>query len=362
MATDLTTNKQRNQISGDGWSVEQIGNVGVFFWKADEGLGRRIVNVLQEIGCRTTILYNEDLKSLSETDNLLVYGPWGSLEPIAHHLKNLDPEIRPRFILWQSEQFPNPALPPWLWRSAGLTRSYLESIMFTEDHSGNWSPRPRWLWLISKLHRYRYYGDIYRYCNAGLLDVVAVWSHWTAALLRERGIPAIKAYMGHSSANGRDLRLKRDIPVLWLGKRGSSRRSRLLNQIRTRLAARDIDMMVVDGVEHSYVFGEERTRLLNRSKIVLNLLRKPWDNNSMRFFLASANKTLVVSEPVLPHIPFKRDFHYIERPIQDIPRAIEYYLAHESEREAIADRAYQLGVEQLTMSSSLKKILHNAQR
>jgi len=326
MATDLTTNKQRNQISGDGWSVEQIGNVGVFFWKADEGLGRRIVNVLQEIGCRTTILYNEDLKSLSETDNLLVYGPWGSLEPIAHHLKNLDP------------------------------------IMFTEDHSGNWTPRPRWLWLISKLHRYRYYGDIYRYCHAGLLDVVAVWSHWTAALLRERGIPAIKAYMGHSSANGRDLRLKRDIPVLWLGKRGSSRRSRLLNQIRTRLAARDIDMMVVDGVEHSYVFGEERTRLLNRSKIVLNLLRKPWDNNSMRFFLASANKTLVVSEPVLPHIPFKRDFHYIERPIQDIPRAIEYYLAHESEREAIADRAYQLGVEQLTMSSSLKKILHNAQR
>ena len=82
----------------------------------------------------------------------------------------------------------------------------------------------------------------------------------------------------------------------------------------------------------------------------------------MRFFLASANKTMVISEPVLQHIPFKRDFHYIERPIQDIPRAIEHYLTHESEREIIADRAYQLGVEQLTMTASLKKILLNARR
>jgi hypothetical protein len=357
MPIDQTTEKERNQVSSDGWSLGQIGNIGIFFWKEDDGLGQEIVNTLRGMGCSASSFYYEDLPDLSRIDILLVYGPWGSLAPTAHYLEQMDPQIRPGVVLWQSEQFPNPNLPLWLWRSVGLARSYLESFVFHKESSGGLTPRQHWNWLISKLHRYRYYGDAYRYSRRGFLDVIAVWSQWTAALLREQGIPAITAYMGYSPGCGRDLNLVRDIPVLWLGKRGSSRRSRLLDQIRAQLSEKGIDMLVVDGVEQPYVFGEERTRLLNRSKIVLNLLRKPWDNNSMRFFLASANKATVVSEPVLAHIPFLPEKHFVERPIREIPETIEYYLAHEAERKVIADQAYRLGVEQLTMRASLEKIL-----
>jgi len=357
MTAETSITRESYQYAEDGSQVRRLGKIGVFFWKEDDGLGREIVNTLHELGCAAAPLYHKDLPHLSGIDILIAYGPWGSLAPIAHHMRQLDPEVRPGFVLWQSEQFPNPDLPLWVWRSVGLARSYLESIVFHEGSSGNFAPRQHWNWLITKLHRYRYYGDAYCYSRTGLLDIVAVWSKWTAALLKVRGIPTITAYMGHSHANGRDLGLERDIPVLWLGKRGSSRRSRLLDQIRTRLAARGIDMLMVDGVEHPYVFGDDRTRLLNRSKIVLNILRKPWDNNSMRFFLASANKVMVVSEPVLAHIPFLPEEHFVERPIREIPETIEYYLAHEAERKVIADRAYKLGVEQLTMRASLEKIL-----
>ncbi len=82
----------------------------------------------------------------------------------------------------------------------------------------------------------------------------------------------------------------------------------------------------------------------------------------MRFFLASANKATVVSEPVFAHIPFLPEKYYIERPISEIPETIECYLAYEAERKVIADRAYGLGVEQLTMRAPLEKILSNAHR
>ncbi len=82
----------------------------------------------------------------------------------------------------------------------------------------------------------------------------------------------------------------------------------------------------------------------------------------MRFFLASANKAMVISEPTLPHIPFEPDDHFVEKTIREIPDAVEYYLEHEAERKAIADRANRLVVEQLTMRASLEKILSTAHR
>jgi hypothetical protein len=40
------------------------------------------------------------------------------------------------------------------------------------------------------------------------------------------------------------------------------------------MAQRGIALLVLDGVDHAHVFGEERAALLNRTKIVLNHLRQ----------------------------------------------------------------------------------------
>ena len=335
--------------------------LGVLFWKADEEFGRTVVKVLTELGYpvrHATDPRNLDLPSLGL---LLVYGPWGSLEPAVRLNQSIPANKRCRLVLWQSEQFPNPHVPTFMWKSIGGLRSHIESVAFVPGQGGDLVLRRGGAFVTGKLHRYRYYGDALRYFNHDRSNVLAVWSTWIAQLLKRRGLDAMFAPMGYHPDFGTDLGLKRDIPVLWLGKTGSGRRGRLLARIRSELAVRGIELMVIDGVENPYVFGAQRTRLLNRTKVVLNLLRQEWDNTSMRFFLSAGNRATVVGEPMYPHIPFQPGVHCVEAPISQLAETIHYYVQHDAERMAIADRAHDLVVNRLTMARSLQSILNVAQ-
>lgn len=114
---------------------------------------------------------------------------------------------------------------------------------------------------------------------------------------------------------------------------------------------------MVDGVQHPYVFGHERTQLFNRTKIVLNLLRTPWDNHSLPFFLVAANKVLVVSVPPYPHIPFKPGVHLATAPPNQMAATVVRYLQDDAARRAITDGAYELVAQELTMKQSAQRIL-----
>jgi hypothetical protein len=333
--------------------------IGIYNWDPDEGFGKAIFASLVDLGFSPRNILDKDFSELETISMLLIYGPWGSLEPVMAQLRNLASNKKPVTVLWQSEQFPDPRLPGMIWRVTGLARSYLETFGHRSTEEGLVIQRPGWDRVLSKLHRHRYFGDVYRYSKNGLLDKVAVWSKWTADLLNRRGVPAITAYMGHYPACGRDLELERDIPVLWLGKPGSGRRHKILERIRERLHELGIEMKNVDGVEHPYVFGQDRTELLNRSKLVLNLLRKPWDNTSMRFFLAAANKTAIVSEPMYAHIPFKQGVHYIQGDVDQLPDLIKQWLQKDTERKQMTECAYELGVKKITMKGSLEKIIRS---
>ena len=120
-------------------------------------------------------------------------------------------------------------------------------------------------------------------------------------------------------------------------------------------------MVVVDGIEHPYVFGEERTKLLNRTQVVLNLLRTKWDENAMRYYLAGLNRALIVTEPTLPHHPyFIPGVHLVEAPIGSMVDTICYYLSHEKERQQITESAFQLVTDRLTVENMLQQVLQAA--
>lgn len=332
--------------------------VGILLWKANEEFGMIVVRVLADLGYAVRHGTDPTTLDLPSLDTLLIYGPWGSIEPTVRLYHALPQQKRPKLVLWQSEQFPNPALPGFVWRAVGGFRSRLESVAFQNNENGHIMLRRGGAVLTHKLHRYRYYGDAIRYFNHNPDTLLAVWSSWTAQMLHNRGLQPLLAYMGSHPDLGRDLGLERDIPVLWLGKIGSDRRGRLLKRIRSELSQRGIELMVVDGVENPYVFGEDRTILLNRTKLVLNLLRERWDNTSMRFFLSAGNGAAVIGEPMLPHIPFRPGVHCIEAPIDQLSQTIAYYLAHETDRKAIADQAYSLAVKQLPMIDSVQRIMN----
>jgi hypothetical protein len=119
---------------------------------------------------------------------------------------------------------------------------------------------------------------------------------------------------------------------------------------------------VADNVENPFVWREQRTELLNRAKITLNITRTWYDDNYSRFSMAAPNRSLIVSEPMLPHCPeYKSGMHYVAAPIQELSAAILHYLEAEEERRIITDRAYNLLTQELTLANSVRRVMADAE-
>jgi hypothetical protein len=336
--------------------VERHFDMGVVYWKKNDALITAMDGTFRQLGVQTIPL-EPGQAFPRHLDAILACGPFGSLVPVANQILARSPDRRPLFAVWVTEQFANPALPQWIHRLGAETRSLFERWAFRRHKPGLWQLNGRWRYMAQRALRLRYYGDLLWLQRKGILSVLAVGSDWIAGFLRQRHLHPIVAYIGLHPDWGHNLELQRDNPVLWLGKLATGRRETLLRDVEGQLASRGIDMLVVDGVQHPYVFGQERTHLLNRTKIVLNLLRTPWDNHSLRFFLAAANKALIVSEPTYPHVPFEPGVHLVTAPPHRLAATIARYLQDDAARATITDRAYELVTRELTMKQSAQRIL-----
>lgn len=315
--------------------------VGVVYWQQNDGLGTQTCGILENLG-HEAINFLYDAKLPQDLDVVFTYGPFGSLVPLANQLLACPPTKRPLFIWWITEQLPNPALPEWILYGGGRLRSRVERLAFRQRTIGEWQLKPRLRWLAAKAHRFRYYGDLHWLRRTGILSILVTGSPWRADFLRVRGFdPFVPPSPNYRPKWGADLKLERDIPVLWLGKIATRRRKRLLHRVRTEMRQRGVEILVVDGIENPYIFGEERTILLNRTKIVLNLLRAKWDNHAGRYALAAQNRALIVTEPSYPHTSFLPEVHFVEAPIERMTDTICHYLENEDERQQIVERAYQ---------------------
>ena len=335
--------------------------VGVVYWQESIGISDALSETITKAGHRAVkqTAYNPLRPGL---DLVLACGPFGSLAPLGRQLLAVPALQRPDLVLWLTEQLPAPTVPEPVQYLLGGLRSWAERNAYHNPAGQAWQPRPGWRWLSGKAQRLRYYGDLHWLRRSGLLSLLVVASPPISAWLRAHGFEPLKAVLGVHPSWGEDLGLERDVPALWLGKPGSRRRSRLLSRLRSDLRRRGVELMVVDGVEHPYVFGDERTVLLNRTRIVVNLLREKWDNNGMRFFLAAANRAMVIGEPSLAHTPFVPGTHLVEAPIDHLASAICHYLANETERQRIAEQGHRLATEEHTMASGVGKVLARAAR
>ena len=117
-------------------------------------------------------------------------------------------------------------------------------------------------------------------------------------------------------------------------------------------------MYVADNEERPFAFGAERTELLNRAKITLNITRTWYDDNYLRFALAAPNRSLIVSEPMLPHCPaYRPGVHYVSAPVERLAETIVYYLKHEDERREIVESAYRLLATELAFRNGARRVL-----
>jgi hypothetical protein len=285
-------------------------------------------------------------------DLVLGYGPFslesGALLPLAEGLAAMPRPQRPAFAWWLTEGVPDPRLPGWLVDGlAGLRLAADRSLAAAPGHA-----RAGWQEPFSKGHRLRILGQL-RWAHArGLLSVVAVTSASRADYLRQRGLPTIVVPLGYHRVYGADLGLPRDIPVAFLGDTDAPRRRRLLPGLLAQLAERGIPVQVENNL-----YGEARTQFLNRTRILLNVLREPQDFVGQRFLLAAANKALVVSEPFNDGEPFVRGRHLAVAPLAGLADAAAAYLADEVARTQLVDRAYHFVTHELTTAQMVGRII-----
>jgi hypothetical protein len=208
------------------------------------------------------------------------------------------------------------------------------------------------------MHRFRYIGDYEAAFRDGLLHVLGDSSQIYGRIFARRGIPTIYVPWGSTPLVYADLNLERDIDVLWMGKRGTRRRGHRLDQIRRQLKSHGVEIYMADNEENPFIHDETRTRFLNRAKITLNIARTWYDDNFSRFAYAVPNRSLVVSEPLLPHCPeFQAGTHYVSAPIDRLAECILYYLTHDNERQRIVGNGYRLVTTELAFRHSIARLM-----
>jgi hypothetical protein len=292
------------------------------------------------------------------------YGPYGNFLTIPRQLAKLPRDQKPIFVHWNTEGIPDLRIPWKIMSSIAGWRSWLGRIQDARNGSARIPGTERLSSLIeSRMTRFRYLGDYYYSHRRGWLDIFADTSEIYAEIHRQHGLPTIVAHWGATPQWHKDLDLERDIDVLWMGTRGTRRRSILLDRVRSELESNGVQMHVADGKENPFIFGDERIYYLNRSKITLNITRTWYDDNFSRMALAAPNRSLIVSEKILPHCPsFLPGIHYVSAPVEKLAKTILYYLDHEEERLRIIDSAYHLVTTKLLFRKSIKSIMDAVDR
>jgi hypothetical protein len=327
-------------------------------WGGRLTLADCIADELVALGHRP-VVFNSNRPVPWRVDVLVTFHPYGKLLPIANQLAQRPLRERPFWIHWNTEGLPDLRIP---WRAVvavGAVRSWLERRLDAQSRLAQHLKRKRpFSHLETRILRFRYVGDYHYLHRNGLLGLLADSSEIYARLHRRSGIPTVAAPWGASTRWFKDLGLERDIDVLWMGYRATKRRSRYLDQVRQELARRGVQMYVADNVEKPFIFEDERTQFLNRAKITLNLMRAWHDDNISRLTMAIPNRSLVVSEPLLPHCPaYVPGSHYVSAPVAALADEIVYYLRHEEERSQIVEKAYQLATEVMPFRRSVERIM-----
>ncbi len=333
--------------------------VALLHWTKYDGISSMMSDELTALG-HDPVPFVYGTPVPADVNCVLSHGPHGELLPVWRQVAQTSPAPRPVVVHWNTEGFPDLRLPRGAMWALGAARSHIGQLKHSQRA---WlcklAIKPPITWMDRRTRRFRYVGDYDAAFREGLLDVLADSSRiYGRVFAQRRGTPTIYVPWGATPSAYKDLHLERDIDVLWMGTRGTRRRSELLDRIRRQLRAHGVEIYVADNKENPFIFGETRTQLLNRAKITLNITRTWYDDNFSRFAYAIPNRSLVVSEPVLPHCPeYEAGIHYVSAPIDRLAESIVYYLTHDDERQRIIEDAYRLVMTELTFRESIARLM-----
>ena len=330
--------------------------VGIVLFARDDGVCASVMDALRSIGVNAISLPIEE-EWPADVETILICGPFAPLSPAIYKIAQI---TSPRVILWYTEQTPSPDIPNALLR-LGAGCSWC--VNWIAEHLAQSAQISSIQNLVRRIHclgtRLRLSGEIKWLDEQGYLKLLAVLTPSRQRYFAQKlGVPARVIPYGYDKSFGEPLGLERDIDVVFLGSLRDRRRSRIISDLEQKLDRHRIKFVIKDGSPtRGYAFNEERTQLLNRAKIMLNIMRQPWDDAVFRMLFAAPNGVMVISEPVVDISPFEPGKHFVVTSLEHMVETIQYYLSHSQERESFAQNGYDLVVNQLTMEKMVGVLL-----
>lgn len=347
-------------------------------------LGQAICRCLQASGCQAQLVQDGEAAGMDAEVLLLLISPT-CFPAYCHQLRQAGGR-RPRVILWQMDPLPPTdlsrraeaiGLAACRWRrrfalnqsTAGMPRwqklatlirlrEWLCKVVSGSGFRSAWrlmqkeAPGPLevdWPQVRGVMQSWRCILDAR---HEGWLDHLAASTLQRVRFLEGRGIAAAFIPVGACEEFGCELGLERDIEVLFLGRIKHGRRADLLGRLQGALREQGISLhQVVDDC-----YGAARTRLLNRSRVMLNLHNFPWSPAWIRFLMAARCGTAVVSEPTDDTQPFVAGVHYVAAPAEELAAAAARLLRDEAARAQVVAASRDLCKERLTLARSVESL------
>jgi hypothetical protein len=306
----------------------------------ERGRSNQVTALLREAGHDVEEVSDGALRPAPD-DVVLILGNAHWFPAIRASLLDLRAGERPFVAIWHTEPLPLPGRE----RGAFLRRSPKEwAKVGLRDARAN-DPATNLRTLVSLVER-------------GIPDLLVVGGAASHELMRRLGIQAEWLPLGYHEAHGRDLGLQRDVDVLFLGAMDVPRRRRAVRALRRR----GVEVEVAGSWFDRSLWGDERTRLLNRVRVLLNISRRPGENAGVRLILGMANGALVVSEPIVDASPFVAGEHYVSAPLSEMPRVIAHYVEHEDERARLAEAGRRFATTEVTLRGSVDRLMELVER
>jgi hypothetical protein len=333
-------------------------HITVVKWQSSDGIASDIFDELHELGHQVVTSVPSEISENSEL--VLTYAPWGRMLSVTNRLNQMNGQKPPLLLHWNLENPPDLAIPWPLLSYLSRLRLHLDRLHDTPNQRvRQLLETPPLVWLNHRAVKYRYLGEYYYIFEKGWLGALVDTSHLFTAYHNCHGLLTYYVPWGTSPNWHSNLKIERDIDVLWLGKLRTRRRKSAVEYIREELNKRGFNLLVVDGIEHALVFGHERTRLINRTKIALHVNMNWYDNSfHMRYHMVAGNRAMVVSENLPPHYEeYTSGIDYVATDLSDLVNKLLYYLTHDKARLEIADNAYELVTTKMNLRNSVRKIL-----
>lgn len=339
-------------------------------------LAEMLVDSLSRQGCEARPFTDGDRSSL-DARVVILFGECIRLPRSARALKGAG-SLKPVTMLWQIEPFPPPGVPDHLLDRPARTRR--EKSLWWLETTGAEAFRKvvplRWrhrlkeatraavgsrkaedtgsaedmlYWGVQRLERVSW---IERATEEGWLDHVWVSAPERARLLEERGIRSSFVPLGYHPQMGSDRGGVRDLDILFLG-RIKDDRAVLLRFLQNELRPEGATVMIEEGP----CFGEDRTKLLNRAKMSLNLLGREKELARSRVLLSIACGATVISEPLDDPSPFVPGKHLVCASPGEMPSVIRHFLHHDQERRKIAEAARDFVSTNMTMDGAAAQMI-----